>query len=158
VWFAFFEWCQKSALAVAILDTGWLMPLLNTMHEIGMALLLGSVLVTNLRMLGFIMTRRPVSEVAAELRPWIVIGLVIMMTTGLGLLLPEAVRWYRSDPFRVKMSFLLAALTFQFTIHRSVARDGSASLGMCRTAGALSLILWFGVGVGGRTLTFLGSE
>jgi hypothetical protein len=156
VWFALFDWCQKSALAKAILDTGWLMPLCNTVHEIGMALLLGAVLVTNLRMLGLIMTRRPTSEVATELRPWIIVGLVIMLTTGLGMLLPEAVRWYRSDPFRIKMSFLLAALVFQFTIHRSVALNHSASLGRCRTVGTLSLVLWFGVGLGGRALTFLG--
>ena len=156
MWFALFEWCQKSALAMAILDTEWLTPLFSTMHEIGMTLLLGGVLVTNLRMLGLIMTRRPVSEVVTELRPWIVSGLVIMLTTGLGLLLPEAVRWYRSDPFRMKMAFLLAALVFQFTIHRSVAQNGSASLGLCRTVGALSLVLWFGVGVGGRAITFLG--
>lgn len=151
-----FEWCERSVLGTAILDAGWLMPLFNTVHELGMTLVLGGVLVTNLRMLDVIMTRRPVSEVAVELRPWIVAGLIVMLVTGLGMFLPEAVRWYGNDPFRVKMAFFVAALAFQFTIHRYVASNATATRGLRRVVGALSLLLWLGVGMGGRALTFLG--
>ena len=132
------------------------MPLCNTVHEIGMALVLGGVLVTNLRMFGLLMTQRPMREVANEIRPWIVIGLLIMLVTGLGMLLPEAERWYRSVPFRAKMTFLMAAFAFQFTMHRRIAEREVASPRTYRAVGTVSMLLWLGVGLGGRAITFLG--
>jgi hypothetical protein len=156
MWLAFFQWCEDSTLATAILDAGWVMPLCNVVHEIGMALVLGGVLLMNLRMFGVVMTHRPVGEIASEIRPWIIGGLLIMLVTGSGMFLPEAARWYRSVPFRAKMTLFVAALVFQFTLHRNLAARETADPRTYRIAAAVSLLLWFGVGLGGRAITFLG--
>ncbi len=152
---AFFEWCEKSPLALAILDRGW-MPISNVVHELGMTLLLGAVFVGNLRMLGLVMRERPLEELWGELRPWIQVGIITMLLSGLVMFLPESLRWYRSGPFRIKMAFFLAALAFQYAVYRRVRRVGPPSNGVCRLVGILALTLWFAVGWGGRAITFLG--
>lgn len=78
-----------------------------------------------------------------------------MLTTGLILFLPESVRWYGSAPFRVKMSFLLLAIVFHFTLFRKVTQGDETKSSLRRGTGALALILWFAVGWGGRAITFL---
>ena len=101
----FFEALEKTRVATAIQGTTWFMPLANTIHALGMTLLLGSIIVLSLRLIGVVMATRPVSLIAREIWPWTIIGLRIMLTTGLILFLPESVRWFGSVPFRVKMSF-----------------------------------------------------
>jgi hypothetical protein len=151
----FFEALEKTRVATAIQGTTWFMPLANTIHALGMTLLLGSIIVISLRLIGVVMATRPVSLIAREIWPWTIIGLSIMLATGFLLFLPESVRWYGSIPFRVKMTFLLLAIVFHFTLFRKVTQgDGTSSL-LRRATGALALALWFAVGWGGRAITFL---
>jgi len=151
----FFEWLEGSALAVAIRQTTWLMPLFNTIHALGMTLLIGSILFVSLRLLGVSMAQRPVWQIAGEARRWTIAGLLTMVTTGLLLFIPESLRWYGSGPFRVKMTCLLVAVVFHFTLFRKVTSGDKADPTLCRITGTLALILWFGVGWGGRAITFL---
>ena len=59
-------------------------------------------------------------------------------------------------PFQVKMVFLFAAVLFHYTIYRRLTRaPEQVSPAWNKLAAATSLILWFGVGVGGRAIGFL---
>jgi len=152
---SFLEWLEGSALGLAISQTTWLMPLFNTIHALGMTLLIGSILFVSLRLLGVLMAQRPVRQIAGETQRWTITGLVTMVITGLLLFIPESLRWYGSIPFRVKMTFLLAAVVFHFTLFRKVTSGDKAGPLLCRITGALALLLWFGVACGGRAITFL---
>ena len=151
----FFEWLEGSALAVAIRQTTWVMPMFNTIHALGMTLLIGSIIFVSMRLLGVSMASRPVWEIAGEARRWTIAGLVTMLTTGSLLFIPESLRWYGSVPFRVKMSCLLLAIVFHFTFFRKVTSRKEGGPAIYRVTGALALILWFAVGWGGRAITFL---
>jgi hypothetical protein len=151
----FFEALEKTGVATAIQGTTWVMPLANTIHALGMTLLLGSIILISLRLMGLAMASRPVPAITREIWPWTIIGLSIMLTTGLVLFLPESVRWYGSVPFRVKMSFLLLAILFHFTLFRKVIHRDGANASWSRATGLLALTLWFAVGWGGRAITFL---
>jgi hypothetical protein len=96
----------------------------------------------------------PVSTLAAELRPFTLTGIGIMLTTGPLMLSAAPERGYGNPAFSFKMSFLLLALVTHFTIHRRVAmqdRGPGVRLGE-RLAACLSLLLWTGVVAGGRQL------
>lgn len=101
------------------------------------------------------MANRPVSLITREIWPWTTAGLGIMLITGLLLFLPESVRWYGSIPFGVKMSFLLLATVFHFTLFRKVTQGDETSSSLRKGTGVLALVLWFAVGWGGRAITFL---
>ena len=76
--------------------------------------------------------------------------------SGIALFLSEAIKCYYSFPFWVKMTALLLALLFTFTVRRRLAQMSPASdrslLG--RATALTSLALWFGVAWGGRWIGF----
>ena len=151
----FFEALEKTRVATATQGTTWFMPLANTIHALGMTLLLVSIIVLSLRLIGVVMATRPVSLIAREIWPWTIIGLRIMLTTGLILFLPESVRWFGSVPFRVKMRFLLLAIVFHFTLFRKVTQRDETSSSLRKGTGVLTLVRWVAVGWGRRPITFL---
>lgn len=80
-----------------------------------------------------------------------------MLTSGVLLFLSEAIKCYGNTSFRVKMLFLFAALLFQFTIYnRTVKNEGQIAPLGGKIAAGITLCLWFGVGLAGRAIGFLG--
>jgi hypothetical protein len=63
----------------------------------------------------------------------------------------------RKDTFQVKMLFLFAALVFHFTAYSRVTKADAANTTppWGRLAAIVSILLWLGVGIGGRGIGFL---
>lgn len=151
-----FTWIDQTRLGEAIRDSSWIFAFIEVFHLLGLTLLLGAVLVVNLRLLGFGLTGEPTSQVADDAMPWMLAGLFVMISSGLCLFISEALKCYNNPPFFVKMGMLFAALLFTFTLHRRLTRaDQRLTPRLWRTLGAcLSLFLWFGVGLAGRAIAF----
>src|SRR5438067_437463 len=77
----FFQWCQDSSLAT-IAGSSWLAPLVVVLRLLGRTMLVGGVALVSLRLLGLLMTSRSVSEIAAGLWPWTVLGLITQLASG----------------------------------------------------------------------------
>jgi hypothetical protein len=153
---SFFQWCDGTALAVAIRDSRFLFPIIESIHILALAVLLGTVIVVSLRLLGVGLTHRPAAEVygtLSGLRNW---ALATMLVTGLMLFSSEAMKCYENPPFWAKMITLLFAIVFQYTVVRSTSNKPAVSLSRFRAGAAafLSLFLWFGVGAAGRAIGF----
>ena len=145
--FPFFQWCEKTWLFHTISDHESFFPALETIHLFGLVLLLGTIVILSLRLLGVIMARQPVPELARELANYSTSGLALMLSSGVLMFVATAVRNYSNTSFWIKMMFLAAALTFHFTYFRKVLRSDAS--GIPRWRGKLAawgaLILWFGV-------------
>jgi hypothetical protein len=153
----FFQWCDDTALAQAIRNSRIAFPVIENFHLFALTVLLGSIVVLCLRQFGLILKAQPISEVAAALRPWNRWGLAVMLTSGILLFLSEAMKCYGNTSFRVKMIFLFAALLFQFTFYnRTVKNEGVSAPLVGKIAAGIALCLWFGVGLAGRAIGFLG--
>ena len=74
----FFQWCQDSSVAT-IAASSWLAPVVEVVHLVGLTMLVGAIVLVSLRLLGLLMTSRPVSEIAADLWPWTVLGLLMQL-------------------------------------------------------------------------------
>ena len=153
----FFQWCDNSLIAQAIRNSRVAFPVIENFHLFALTVLLGSLVVLVLRQFGLIYKSQPISEVANALRPWNRWSLAVMLASGILLFLSEAMKCYGNTSFRVKMLFLFFALLFQFTIYnRIVKNEGvTAPLGG-KIAAGIALCLWFGVGLAGRAIGFLG--
>lgn len=112
-----------------------------------MALLAGTIILTDLRLLGFGLRRLTPAGVAASLAAWTRAGLAIMLTTGPVMFSSDVSRYIENPAFRVKMVLVLAALVFHFTIHRKAVAAGKG-----RFAAILSMLLWGCVVLGGRAI------
>jgi hypothetical protein len=153
----FFQWCDASWLAAAIRSSTWAFALIECFHLLGMVCLLGSLVVVDLRLLGFGMRREPVARLAAALDPVTLIGLAAMVVSGILLFSSEAIKCYDNAAFPWKMLFLFLGLITWFTIHRRVTRMDDERIGPVRgkLLGGLSLILWFGVALAGRAIAYV---
>jgi hypothetical protein len=151
----FFQWCEATAIGHAIKASSWLFPLIESVHLLGLATLGGSLLLLDLRMLGFGLRRSTISEVEREARPWLLGSIVVMMATGTALFLSESVKCYYSQPFWVKITTIPVAVLFSLTVRQRVARAGTTQpTARSRGVAIVSLALWLTVAAGGRWIGF----
>jgi hypothetical protein len=152
----FFQWCYQSSLGEGIRESIWLFPVIEAFHLVGLGVVIGAVLMVDLRLLGAGLVKQPVAQLSAAVEPWLLGSLALMIASGTLLFLSEATKAYYSFPFWVKMTSLLLALMFTFTIRRRVTRSSLTAdrpqLG--RAIALISLCLWFGVAWGGRWIGF----
>jgi hypothetical protein len=144
-----FEWLQGTHIGETIRHSAALIALLEIVHLIGLAVLIGTILMVDLSLLGRGIGGQPASRIALELRKWTIAGLAIMLASGPLILTSEAVRCYKTPAFWVKMALLAIAIAFHFTVHRRVALadpPGASAKAVAR----VSLALWFGVALAGK--------
>ena len=154
--FDIFTWIDHTALGEGIRSSSWVFAFIEVFHLLGLTLLLGSILVVNLRLIGWGPTQEPLANVAEDARPWMILGLWVMALSGVCLFTSEALKCYENPPFFIKMGLLFLALLFTFTVHGRLTRADEAKLPRrWRILGACaSLILWLGVGLAGRAIAF----
>ena len=152
----FFTWCENSALGEAIRASRWLFPAIESLHLLGLAMMGGVVLLVNLSLMGFAIGRKPAAQLWRDTWPFLVSSLAVNIVTGLLLFTSEAIKLYYHEAFWVKMTSLLLASLFQFTVLRRVALSDPASVGPLRSKAAalISILLWSLVGAGGRWIGF----
>ena len=155
-WLPFFEWCETTALGLAIRDSLWLFPVIESVHLLALGLLGGAVLVLDLRMLNLGLRRQSTIQIARQAQPWLIGSLTTMLLTGVLLFTSESIKCYYSPPFWYKMSFLATAILFTFTVRRKAAAADALRVGPIwgKLVALISLGLWFGVGFSGRWIAF----
>jgi len=152
----FFEWCETLWLGQFVVGSNWLFPVIESVHLLALALLGGSILLVDFRLLGLGLRDRAVSELARDARPWMIAAVVAMVLTGIPLFLSEPIKCYYSTAFWIKMTTLPIALVFAFTVRTRVTRSESVRNTARRQqlVGALSIALWFTVAAAGRWIGF----
>ena len=157
------EWCrwlQDTPIGAGIRESAFTYPLLEGSHVMGLALSVGTVMWFDLRLLGLTMRRDSVSNVFDEVRPWMSVGFVIMFVTGALLFASRAVDAYESTYFRIKLGLLMLGAVNVVLFHTTVDRQRDAwdtattPPARARLAGALSLVLWFGIIAAGRIMAY----
>jgi hypothetical protein len=153
----FFEWCEATRVGAAIRESLWLFPVIEAFHLVAFAVIGGTILIVDLRLLGVGERWSPVAPLARSIQPWLLASLAVMIPSGILLFLSEAIKCYYSFPFWVKMWSLLLALAFTFTLRRRIVNAEPAFPPAWRkTAGLLSILLWSAVAWGGRWIGFSG--
>jgi len=152
----FFQWCYQTDIGAAVRSSLWLFPVLEAFHLLGFGLTAGAVLVVNLRLLGVGLSGQPVARLAASAEPWLILGITMMIVSGVPLFLSESIKCLYSFAFWVKMICFVLVLIFTFTFYRYVTQTKSAAdrTSVARSAALISLILWAGVAWGGRWIGF----
>jgi hypothetical protein len=152
----FFTLCENTWPGSWFKHGQWMFAIDETFHIMALGMLIGTLVIVDLRLLGFGMRRQSVAQVAGYLAPWTLLGVALMILTGVPLFMSEAVKLSRSSPFFYKMIFLLCAVTLHFTLHRKATapstREGS---GLGKLAASLSLMCWLSVALAGRAIAFL---
>jgi hypothetical protein len=156
----FFEWLASTEGSIALHESLYMYPLLESVHVWTLAVFLGLVSILDLRLLGLTLRKVPVSQIEGRLLPWTMTGFAIMVVTGFLLLYAIPVRTYQSVWFRAKMIFMVLAGLNVLLFHTGVARriaewDVAAHIPRrARMAGAASLLLWGAIVFSGRFIAY----
>jgi hypothetical protein len=154
----FLEWLQSTWLGVLVAESLWGYPLFETIHSIGMAMLIGSLGLINLRVLGF---KRELPLIAtSQLLPLAWLGFTLNAVSGSLLFTSDAVYFFGSYTFRIKMVFVILAGLNAALLGRRVFRDAAGAApvepsGGTKTIAFTSLLFWFGAACAGRLIAYL---
>ena len=152
----FIQAVQDTSIGTAIRDAGdWLGASIGVLHILGLVLLLTSVLLLNLRLLGFGLLQQSIAQIAAAARPLFWLGLLLTVFSGVILFISNAVQYFQNPAFLPKMTLLALALAFQVTVLSKVSRTPRSPLVLTRGAAVVSLTLWLATGFAGRAIGFV---
>ena len=155
----FFAWLETTAIAEAIRTVPWIYPTLETLHYFGLALVVGGILLTDLRLLGFAASL-PLKSMLGLLR-FVWAGFVINVLSGTLIFIYGAANFSTNTAFRVKMVLLLLAGINALIFTRAAARSGDLWIDSGRVPPAIkavataSVILWIGVVTAGRWMAYV---
>ena len=134
----------------------WLFPFIESIHVVTIAMVVGSILFVDLRLLGLAAMRYSIRDLSRELIPWTWGAFVLSTITGLGMFITRAASHVLNPAFQWKMILLVLAganmAWFHYRIYRHL--DGTEHMNatplQLKIIGSLSLFLWAGVVLAGR--------
>jgi len=149
-----------AGLSMFVTGTKWMWPTCETLHFIGLSLLMGIVLLVDLRMLGFM---KSVSfPVMHRLLPWGILGFGINVLTGLLFFIGQPDQYIKSVPFQWKMALVLIAganaLYFTMFDEVWVLKPGDEAPMQAKVAAGSAVILWVAIMWCGNMLPFIGDS
>ena len=161
---AILKWLEASGLATRIRDSLFLFPLIESIHVIGLALVFGTIIIIDLRLLGAASAHRSFQRMASDILKWTWAAFAVTALTGALMFITNAAVYYNNFYFRTKMLLLVLSgmnmLAFELTAGRTIHQwDKSPSAPRAgRTVAALSVALWIGVIIAGRLIGFTTSR
>jgi hypothetical protein len=155
------DYLRSTAVSEWMVTSSWAWAISETLHFVGLALLIGIIAPLDVRLMGFM---RGVSLIALkELVPWAIVGFVLNLITGVLFFIGAPQQYVGNASWWLKVLFLLIAaanmLWFE-TSQRSRARALSAGADTppaFKLIGAVSLMSWLMVLYWGRMLPFAGN-
>lgn len=151
-------WLYATQLGEFMRVSRWAWPVCESLHFIGMSVLVGVVGLFDLRLMG--LARGVPVAAFHRLIPVGVAGFVLNALTGVSFLAATPDQYLFNAAFRYKVAFFIIAglnvLMFYATAFKPLLaqREGEAPPLRARLAGAVSLCAWIGVMSAGRLLTF----
>jgi hypothetical protein len=154
---SFLDWCSNTTTIVFIRDSSFGMPAVQSVHLVGLTVLLAAILVLNLRLAGVSMMDWSLPAVEQQLRPWAWGATTLVLASGVVMFLGNPEKYLASAPFQVKMASLALAMLCQFGLFRRFFRSEPdvRRRSMNIVIAGLSLTLWFAVGWAGRAIAFV---
>ena len=155
----FLAWLENTGIANAIRTIPWLYPAFETGHYVGLSLLVGGIMLIDLRVLG--MARGLPLKGMIGLLPFVWAGFLINVLTGSMLFIYGATNFGVNGAFQLKMAFMvvagLNALAFDIAVRRSggqwVLADRPPAI--VKGFATASLVFWLCVVTTGRWMAYL---
>jgi hypothetical protein len=110
-------------ISLAMATSAWVVPTVQCIHIVSLAILFTSVLVTGLRVLGLVWGKQSVRQTAERFAPWAWVALACLAVSGVVLILAEPIRELMAISFWLKMMLLAVATIISIRFLRAVRRD-----------------------------------
>lgn len=151
---------ESSSLADNIRENDILFPLVESVHVLAICLVVGSILVVDLRLLGLASTNRSVGSITRGVLPLTWGAFVVAVASGGLMFISNATKYLGNGFFVAKLVLIGVAGLNMLVFHAISAKDlprweNEARLPLsARLAGGLSILLWIAVVACGRWVGF----
>ena len=153
---------MASQLSQWIQATYWLWPVLEIIHFFGLTLLMGGLIIVDLRMIGFFPTIN--LQGVKKLLPFVIFGFLLNLITGILFVYGDPSRYAINIGFQIKLILILLAgcnaAIYHFRVEGYALGLGSSSIRpplTIKLVGLTSLSLWTGVLLLGRLIPYVGT-
>jgi hypothetical protein len=154
------RWLQDTMLAHMISQSTWGFPIVESIHVVAIALVVGSIAVLDLRILGLSWKERSVTAIAKDVLPWTWGSFAVAVVAGSLMFVSAAAKYIVDLPFQLKMGLIVLAGVNMLVFHRFTYpsvdfwdKDLPPPF-RAKLAAGLSLALWIGVVTCGRLVSF----
>jgi hypothetical protein len=154
------KWLAATALSHTIQTTGWIIPTLQTIHILAVAVVFSAAVVVDLRIWRLLQRDVPLPEVARRFLPTIWPVLLILLITGSLLIIGEPRRSLLNATFYLKMTLLALALTLTGALQWSLSLapefwdKGRTQRMAGRLVATVSILAWCGILFAGRWIAY----
>jgi uncharacterized membrane protein len=157
----FSDWLSLTPISMFIQTVEWIIPMVQSVHILAIAIVMSSVIMVDLRLLGLVGQTQSISSTARRFLPWVWWSLLVLLATGVVLITAEPRRDLLNPVFQAKMALLAAAMIITGAFQAAVARNMRAwDQAPERPAGAwitatASLLLWAAIVGCGRWIAYV---
>jgi hypothetical protein len=157
----FAEWLSTTFPSVLIQqNNSWAIPAIQSIHIVGIGVVLGSVFMIDLRILGLAGMDQTLGQTTRRFGPWLTGSLWLLLITGLLMVIGEPVRELVTISFWLKMFLVIAgtliAFFFQRTLrkHERMWEEALASRASVKALAIVTFLIWAGIIVLGRLIAY----
>lgn len=150
----------QNPISLTMASSFWVVPTMQSIHILAIAVIFLSVLVVVLRLLGLAWVGQSVRQTTDRFTPWVIGALVVLGCTGLVLILAEPVRELMAVSLWLKMALLLIAVLISLRFLRALKRDPvywdqkSGTDSRIRGFAVLTIGIWVGLIFLGRFIAY----
>lgn len=153
-------WLERTSLSQAIAKAGWVVPAVQTVHILAIALVVSSALMIDLRLIGVFGRDQSLDRISARFLPFIWWPLLVLLATGVIMITGEPARSLKNPVFQLKVVLIIAAMIviWIFQILRKNPRFGDLAHGprvAPRLLAIVSVALWAAIIFAGRWIAYV---
>lgn len=154
------QWLESTAIGTWVREGRGVAPIVSGLHLIAIALVFGTILVVDLRLVGIPSNARSLKFLTADVLKWTWGAFLFALITGVLMIAANATIYYSNTLMQVKLVLLFLAGVNMFIFERFTFRhvehwdkDVPTPFG-ARAAGVISLILWISIIFAGRWIGY----
>jgi hypothetical protein len=157
----FCKWLGQTQLSITIQSVSWVVPTVQTIHILCVAIFVTYSAMLDLRLLGVAGKSRSIARMTRDAMPWIWNALKVLATTGTILIIAEPARELTNAAFWLKMSLLAVGVALTFLVQRGIGRNEDywestvSKRWMARTLATVSILLWISIVSAGRWIGYV---
>jgi hypothetical protein len=156
----FAEWLAQTSLSLAIQTHEWVIPTLQSAHIVAIGVVVSTVLMIDLRVLGWAGRDQTLTETNARFTPWLFCALAALFLTGAAMVVGEPARELLALSFWMKMGLVAVGTVTALVFQRSVARQQErwetvlVHRRHIKALAVVTLLIWICIVILGRLIAY----
>jgi hypothetical protein len=157
----FSDYLAGTPLSEVIQTTSWVIPAVQTIHIVCVAIVITATFLVSLRILGVFDGSQPLAALSQRHLPWVWYALVILLVSGALLVIGEPGRSLMNPAFALKMSMLVVVAALTCVLQRPLLThadywvESGQRRAIARSLAVLSLVLWSCIVFAGRWIAYI---